>query len=72
MNFFDYSWRDLTRVWLSASIKMKSFLLVVSLLAIYSANCEVFFEEKFLDGKYMLTMFVLRSIRLPDTGNPRV
>lgn len=26
-------------------------LAVVSLLAIYSVNCEVFFEEKFPDGK---------------------
>lgn len=32
---------------------MKGFVLaIVSLLAISTINCDVYFEEKFLDGKF--------------------
>lgn len=59
-NFWSYSWPVLCALrWLCES-KMKSLVLaVVSLLAISSINCEVFFEEKFPDGK--LVYFIQKS-----------
>lgn len=42
----------------SANQKMKSLALIfVSLLAVYSINCEVYFEEKFPDGKCRILFY---------------
>lgn len=43
-------------------------LALVSLLAIYSVNCEVYFEEKFPDGK----VYQYREYLVKSAGTPRV
>lgn len=44
--------------------KMKSFLLLAVIIGcIYFANAEVYFEEKFADGKYMFLIFFSLSYR---------
>lgn len=42
--------------------KMKSLVLtLVSLLALYSVNCDVYFEEKFPDGKFIRSLQISPS-----------
>lgn len=51
---------------------MKSLVLaVVSLLTIYSINCEVYFEEKFPDGMYLIYVYLISNkIVLYNRGRP--